>query len=197
MSWHSSTSKFTVGWVLPAFYTSSHTSFLQIRFLSFAIFITIITVFFPSSPSCFQLFSFCLQKAVTSNHHIERMGKLHLLTFHYFQKIRKGQAVAVEKWFLFLLIDLRDNCRNGNCIIYRTHHSNVSQNWSLKKPLHAKAWRHDSLILETPSFLWRAVSTALCQGGGKEQFHETEELVLCIKLLSKRWDKFATSNLFF
>lgn len=138
VSCHSSASKFTVGWVLPAFYTSSRTSFLQIRFLSFAIFITIITVF-PSSPSCFQLFSFCFQKAVTSNQRIECTGTLHLLTSHYFQKIRKGQTVAGEKWFLFLFIDLRDNCRNGNCIIYRSHHSNVSQNWALKKPLHVKA----------------------------------------------------------
>jgi len=184
----------TVGCVLPA--TSSPTSFLQIRFLSFAIFIIIITVF-PSSPSCFQLFSFCFQKAGTSNRRTEYAGTLHLLTFHYFQKIRKGQTVAGEKWFLFLLIDLQDNWRNGNCIIYRSYHSNVSQNWSLKKTLHVKAWRHGSLILETFPFLWRAVSTALWQGGREEQFHETEELVLCMKLLSKRWDKFTTSNLFF
>ena len=87
----------------------------------------------------FSIFSFYFQKAVTSNHRTECMGTLHLLTFHYFQKIRKGQTVAKEKWFLFLFIDLRDNCRNGNCIIYRSHHSNVSQNWSFKKPLHVKA----------------------------------------------------------
>jgi hypothetical protein len=79
-------------------------------------------------------------------------GHTPLTNFPLLSKIRKGQTVAGEKWFLFLFIDLRHNCRNGNCIICRSHHSNVSQNWSLKKPLHVKAWRHGSLILETFPF---------------------------------------------